>query len=243
MDQMFIEEHAAFAAILDAQRLPDNFSSLIERIVKSDLREKSVLDLCCGHGRVSRAIAPDCKSVTAADYSAPLLEHGQVASANLENINWVCLDARKAASALNSRYDVILRLYTSLGYFSFEEELQILKQCHDLRSPNATLVYDSFNGDWFRKNKQFARKRNLGSIDLEESYTLQVNGDSETCACKWDSSKFNRPIEFELELYDESRVFKLFEESGWRIQSIQSSIDGTVSLPKPWERLIIVATE
>jgi len=239
---MFIEEHAAFAAILDAQQLPADLASLIGRVANCDLREKTVLDLCCGHGRVARAIASETAGVTAVDYSAPLLELAKAATPRFGNINWICLDAREAASFLTPHFDVIVRLYTSLGYFSFDDELKILKQCHALKANAATLIYDSFNGAWFRKNKEFSRKRNFGNIDLQETYSLKIVNNRETCDCVWESSKFKRPIVFELELYDENRVKELFQQSGWKIQSISGSLDNRVRLPEPWERLNIVAT-
>ena len=76
----------------------------------------SVLDLCCGPGRIAIPLAQRGFRVTAVDRSPFLLEKGmeRAAHENL-NIEWVEKDMREFERP--AAFDLVLNLNTSFGYF------------------------------------------------------------------------------------------------------------------------------
>ncbi len=242
MDRMFIDEHQALINILDSQQVTASLPQSIDIISAKPLDECKVLDLCCGHGRVARTIAPYAREVVGVDFSKPFIQKAIELSAAHRNIRWIEGDARAISKLDVGGFDLIIRLYTSVGYFDYENELTILRECATVASPkNAQLIYDSFNACWFRQNQNFRRERECNGILLTEEYTIESDRGEEYCQCLWSSPAFQQPISFRLELYDEIRMKQLFSESDWHIRRITPTLVSDQQPEKPWERLVIDA--
>ena len=85
-------------------------------------RGSSVLDLCCGYGRHSRALARRGFVVTGYDLSEVLLEEARRRSQGLPVIRYVQGDVRQLP--FYEEFDYVLNLFTSFGYFERQEENQ-----------------------------------------------------------------------------------------------------------------------
>jgi len=82
---------------------------------------KAALDLCCGPGRCSIALARKGFVVTGVDKTSPLLRRARAKARSARvKIEWVQMDMRDFIR-LDS-YDLVLSMYTSFGYFN--EKLQ-----------------------------------------------------------------------------------------------------------------------
>lgn len=105
---------------------------------------KLVLDLCCGAGRHSRALARAGYRVVGVDLSAPLLhEAHRAAIPRLQ----LCLraDARRLPLR-DGVFDGAVNLFTSFGYFEREEEdLEVLCAVCGALKPGGLFVLDFFN--------------------------------------------------------------------------------------------------
>ncbi len=80
-----------------------------------------ILDIGCGNGRVSIALARLGYRVTGMDYSGSLLEEAQkkATRAGLD-IEWVQADMREIG--ITNRFDAVVNLFSSFGYFTNEDE-------------------------------------------------------------------------------------------------------------------------
>lgn len=86
-----------------------------------------VLDLACGWGRHSVELARRGYGVTGVDWSPTLLDHARrrARRAGVE-VEWVRADMRELP--WTGRFDAVLSLFSSLGYFlSDDEDLRVLR--------------------------------------------------------------------------------------------------------------------
>jgi SAM-dependent methyltransferase len=112
----------------------------LQRLTGSSLSR--VLDLCCGPGRHTIALAKQGARVTAVDRSPFLLEKAR-SRAGLEklNIEWVQEDMRTFVRP--SRFELVINLFTSFGYFGdVEEDLAVLRNVFRSLVPGGLFVID-----------------------------------------------------------------------------------------------------
>lgn len=112
----------------------------------------SILDLASGFGRHAILFAKRGFNVTAVDLSDILLSIAKDnAAAEGVNINFVHSDIRQFNPAF--QYDLIVNLFTSIGYFEKDEENYfILRKVYDLLAENGFFVLDYFNKNFVVKN-------------------------------------------------------------------------------------------
>ncbi|MFD2372036.1 class I SAM-dependent methyltransferase [Brevibacillus sp. GCM10020057] len=78
-----------------------------------------VLDLCCGNGRHSRALARRGYEVVGVDLSPVLLKLAEEQN-SYPNLRFVRCDMREIT--FREEFDIVVNLFTSFGYFSTDEE-------------------------------------------------------------------------------------------------------------------------
>lgn len=140
-----------------AQRTPkeiDQFEALLR--IRPPLR---VLDLGCGQGRHAIELARRGYEVSGLDLSPYLLGVARErAEANGLGVQWVLGDMRQPLSG--QRFDLILSLFTSLGYFADPaDDLQVARAAASMLDSggrffvevvNGTRIIDNFQErDWF----------------------------------------------------------------------------------------------
>jgi len=109
---------------------------------------RAVLDLCCGPGRHSIALARRGLKVTGVDRSPFLLgkaeERAREAGVRVE---WVRADMRDFVRP--GAFDLAINMFTSFGYFDDkEDDLRVLRNlCQNLR-PGAFLVMELSSKEW-----------------------------------------------------------------------------------------------
>jgi SAM-dependent methyltransferase len=212
---MFIDGSREIAEILDARRVPAGFEDFVRAVATSPPRR--ALDLGCGSGRLLKQLAGLAGMAVGLDYSATLAAVAARANEDCSNVLVVTADMRHLESLFPPHsFDLIIRAYTSLGYFDFATETSILRQCATLARPGAVVAVDTFNAAWLRAAGPVHRSRTFASFELVEDYAW----DEARCAiaARWTYVYPAHPpklIEFSLDGYDVARVRNLFEASGW----------------------------
>jgi SAM-dependent methyltransferase len=263
---MFVEGAGYFTAWIDEHPVTEDMKRSIENMLGAERLRGAVLDLGCGPGRFLEFFASRAELVVGVDISRPFLDdalrrlrtklgHG---SAEIQDLNGtppsnqgpsklphsVILkqgDMIEALSQDTAYYDVIFRAYTSLGYFSDRDEAVLLQLCRDRAQPDARLILDTFDGDFFASQPVLERLTHFGAYLLRERYTIDASQSKVNCV--WSFSGANAPpldIEFPLGVYDRSSVTALLEANGWKPLQFYRDYLGSMSSASA-ERLIVVA--
>ncbi|MBU0943458.1 MAG: class I SAM-dependent methyltransferase [Proteobacteria bacterium] len=103
-----------------------------------------VLELGCGTGRISQALASSGCHVTGLDFSPPMLAHAQRHKTSTPL--YVCMDMTRMA--FNLQFDHILIPYNTLNLLRDESAIRsCLRQVHDLLQPRGTLLFQLYIPD------------------------------------------------------------------------------------------------
>jgi len=153
-----------------AQRTPteiDQLESLLR--LRPPLR---ILDLPSGQGRHAIELARRGYDVTGVDLSPFLLE---VASKRADavgvQVRWLAGDMRQAIPG--ERFDLILNLFTSLGYFADEaDDLEVARAAMSMLAPGGRFVVEVINGRWLMSNFQEREWFTVGKATVMERRSL-----------------------------------------------------------------------
>jgi SAM-dependent methyltransferase len=111
---------------------------------------KKILDLACGFGRHANRLAALGHQVTGIDLTEGFLQLArQDAAARDVIVDYRQGDMRHLED--KSAFDVVLLMFTALGYFDDEENLQVLRSIARALRPGGFLAFDIQNRDTFLK--------------------------------------------------------------------------------------------
>jgi ubiquinone/menaquinone biosynthesis C-methylase UbiE len=142
-----------------------DFILKVLRVPKSAL----TLDLACGIGRHSIELAKRGYNVVGTDFNKEYIEHckERAKELSLDNVRFMQMDMRKLN--FKNKFDFIINIWTSFGYFSEEENLDTLRRMSKALKKNGKLLIDVANRDFLIKHFD---KRSLakfkGGYMLEE---------------------------------------------------------------------------
>ena len=146
-DSPLYEKLYAYRNKEEADRLAD----LIEaEIPKRDYPH--VLDLGCGRGRHSISLAERGYHVTGIDLSEEAISKAikMAAEKDLPNVWFETGDMREP---IGSRFDAIVNLFTTFGYFLDDDEnSRVIKNISGMLKPGGSLLIDFFNSHTVTKN-------------------------------------------------------------------------------------------
>src|SRR5690625_2490277 len=106
-----------------------------------------ILDVGCGDGLHSVELAKTGCSVTGLDLSRTLLEQG-LQNANRQNAPVRFIEADMREMNFERRFDLIMCLNSTFGYFDDAENLRVLRAMARALKPGGHLILDVINRDW-----------------------------------------------------------------------------------------------
>jgi SAM-dependent methyltransferase len=139
-DDSFWEELYPF--MFPEQRFADTPEQMEKVLDLAKPAGKAALDLCCGPGRFSIALAQAGFMVTGVDRTKYLLDKARgKARASKARIEWVQMDMRDFVRP--DAFDLVLSMFTSFGYFDDKnEDLQVLLNIVASLKPDGVCLID-----------------------------------------------------------------------------------------------------
>ncbi|AFH49795.1 SAM-dependent methyltransferase [Ignavibacterium album JCM 16511] len=175
----------------------------------------SILDLACGSGRHSILLSKLGFNVTGVDLSERLLTEAKN-SAEKENlkIEFIQSDIREFSS--EKKFDLIVNLFTSFGYFETDKENFLLFQkAYSLLNPNGYFVLDYFNKNHLEKNLiGYSEESNENYIIKQEREIVDQRVNKKITIIRNGNSK----VYFEsIKLYESNFLILKLKEFGFEI--------------------------
>jgi SAM-dependent methyltransferase len=246
-DLMFSKLADEFVELLEEKSLPGDVELFIRSLRSPSHDRFAILDLACGTGRLLPQLSETGTIVIGLDNSPKLVVRAGIAARLLKNATVICCDMRQLLDLFpQGSFDLVVRAFTSLGYFKEGVEADILAQCRQLVGPSGKLVVDTFNASWFEAVRRPPRTTQLRTFSLVEEYNWDSN--CGVIRCIWRYNYHNgtvKEIPFMLDGYNLDRIDKLLRDTGWR----REGLFGDLSIAKAVadsesakaERLVVVA--
>ncbi|MBL0946593.1 class I SAM-dependent methyltransferase [Brevundimonas sp.] len=231
MDMMFREHADLFLKVSERRTDLDAAVAFLKSITPRP--PERIVDLACGGGRLTVAMAAWGGHVTGVDMSDEFLAYAWARAAGLANVEF-----RKGDMLTDQIYeelgdvDLITRLYTSLGYFNERQEERFIRNCLKRLKNNGVLVLDSINHASFLSNPYQETKSDYGDLKLHEYYSRNESHDSIDCAWVYKRPEAEVVIPFSLGKMDINRIRGIFNEERTDLR-IFSGFDGAEHASPP----------
>lgn len=132
--------------------------------------DKQVLDLACGKGRHAIFVNSLGYHTTGVDLSPRSIDEAKT----FENDTLQFLQHDMRNPLPSERFDLVLNLFTSFGYFeTFQENLKVLKAIHDGLNEDGQLVIDFFNANQVKQEIVAFEKKTMEGITFNLSKTIE----------------------------------------------------------------------
>jgi 2-polyprenyl-3-methyl-5-hydroxy-6-metoxy-1,4-benzoquinol methylase len=228
-EELFEEHPELFVGALEERlaQAPKETNALLRYLKEQGFQPERVLDLNCGIGRHSMALAQRGIQVLGTDISPHYI---QIAASKAkeeklsDRAKFKVADMRQVVSSLSDEppFDGIVCLWTSFGFYDDKTNENILRDCLKLVKPGGFFAMDIVNKDWLLHNyEEKGSSRNNDWIVLEERrFDTEKSRNHNT----WLFLKQTGELTFELEkiieldhrIWSLPELITLFDTTGWQ---------------------------
>ena len=187
----------------------------------------TVLDLACGPGRHSAALAKRGLQITGVDLSSFLLDKARKrAVAERVEVEWVEKDMREFVRP--GAFDLVINMFTAFGYFDDkEDDLKVLRNVHASLRTGGVFVIDVVSKEWLAK-----RFLPTTSEELEDGTILvhrnQVIDDWTRVRNRWTVIEGSEAttFRFDVTVYSGQELKDRLHQAGFREVRLFGDLDG-----------------
>ncbi|MFC1742745.1 class I SAM-dependent methyltransferase [Candidatus Riflebacteria bacterium] len=193
-----------------------------------EFKGRSVLDLCCGPGRIAIALAKRNLKVTGVDRSTFLLEKAKKRSKEEKlEVNWVLEDMRNFIQP--DSFDLVLNIFTSFGFFEKEvDEIRVLKNVFQSLKKGGAFFIDLMGKEILAGKFQATTSEKLpdSSIIIQRH---EVLSDWTRIRNEWLLNKGTtlKTFKFEHTIYSGQELKELLFKAGFQKIKLYGDFDGT----------------
>jgi SAM-dependent methyltransferase len=210
----------------------------IKKLLQID-ESAQILDLCCGNGRHSIELSEQGFDVTGVDRTERYIKAARLEARKLNlKAKFVVGDMRDYRSP--NRYDVILNLFGSFGYFKDSaDDYQVVENMVDSLRPGGQLLIETMGKEILARDfraKDWDTEGDL--LILSEKKVTQNWGRIET---RWIAIRGSERIEHRVSIrsYSAIELSSLLDTCGFSGVQVYGSLDGT-KYDHEAQRLVVV---
>jgi SAM-dependent methyltransferase len=174
-----------------------------------------VLDVPCGQGRHAHLLAEAGLDVTGFDYSAYLLKEAKRRGTS-DGLRYVRGDMRALPAKWTGRFDAVVNLFTSFGFFfDPEDDARVVREFARVLAPGGTLIWHggSRDGVMARFLERDWWEGGDGTMIGHERAFDPLSGVL-TVRAAWKGKKSAGQREHRIRLYTATRLAELFAAEG-----------------------------
>lgn len=201
---------------------------------------QSILDLYCGYGRHAIELAKQGFAVTGVDGTQDFLDiAAQKAKEANVNITFEQKDMRDLN--YNHQFAAVINMFAAFGYFTDDENANIIKLVARALNPNGLFLIDLLNRDWMVRNR-LNRYWRHPSGEYVLSYKVELENGIATMKRQLINQVTGAKIQYEfvLRAYSLPEMANIFSNSGLSIIATYGGFDGR-SYSSETPRMIILA--
>jgi cyclopropane fatty-acyl-phospholipid synthase-like methyltransferase len=221
-------------------------ASMLANLIEKELpvnQYTKVLDLGCGRGRHSLSLAKRGYMVTGTDLSDQAIKKAQMKASqeDLENITFHVRDMR---DPLTEKFDAILNLFTTFGYFLDDHEnVRVFKSVHKMLEEYGVFLIDYMNAQFVRKNLVPRESGNYEGI----SYDIErfIREGMVFKKIHFTGDKLSKPIEYQerVKLYELKWFRSKLRDCGFSMLKTYGDYRGSQFDPVNSRRLLMIAAK
>ncbi len=252
--RVFVERADLYIEIMNGSWSEgEQIAKSIAKILKENgLESGRLLDAFCGNGRVAIPLALGGYEVTGFDISLPFIEDAKVKAEKYrvsDRTRFIVSDARTIDQTLSGeKFDAIIIVSTSLGYYDGTTDEEILRKLRSLANDGAILIIANTlhreTPDWRYCNRVYQR---YGSLVLMEERKFDPLWSH--LISKWillrDDGEGNLTKELEvnteMRVYTPTELAEILKRAGWGVDSIYGDIRRMEKFIPPCTHLSLVA--
>lgn len=196
-----------------------------------------VLDLACGIGRISIPLAKLGYKVVGVDlspaYVARAKEYAEEEGVS-ENTSFLVGDMREVSKVLHEyveSFDAVINMWTSMGYWDEETDLDILRQCRSLTKSGGLFIMHTANRDYLIKkfsprDYEFREDGTVvlmdRSLDLETSRMINYWSYYRK---EGEDLRYLNTMEINHRIYSLHELLAQFKSTGWSLLAYYGGLD------------------
>jgi SAM-dependent methyltransferase len=201
---------------------------------------ESILDLYCGYGRHAIQLAKQGFDVTGIDATQDFLDiAAQKAREAMVNVTFQQQDMRELN--YNQRFAAVINMFAAFGYFTDDENANIIKLISTALKPHGLFLIDLLNRDWMVRNN-LNRYWRHPSGEYVLSYKVQLENGIATMKRQLINQVTGTKIQYDfvLRAYSLPEMANIFSNSGLSILETYGGFDGR-PYSEETPRMIILA--
>ena len=223
------------------QHRNDEDSEKIVNLILSNLKlseRARVLDAACGAGRHAIHFAKRGFRVIGFDLSRTLLDIAEQEAENLGlDVEFKLADLRIFESEL--KFDLIVSLFTSFGYFDSDEENFIfVGKSYEMLNKNGFYVLDYLNKTYLENNLVESTVKSLGNKRIEEN--RRISDDRVIKEIKIHKSENKEEYIESVKLYSYQELLDKFSQIGFKNIKVFGDYNGSIYHEESSERCIMI---
>jgi len=227
--KLFVEHSDLFLKLLDERwsKTEDVVNGMLKVLSGFGIASGNLLDLCCGNGRISIYMAKKGFKAVGVDISRAFLEDARKkakehkVSHDVTFLEGDVRNLKKVVGDVSQPFDIVVNAWTSIGYFSQDDDINMFKQARELSRKDAVLIIaETMHSDFLAVKFTPTGYQEVGDTVLLESRKYDPTTSQLTAAWTFynkrgENLKFIDRIELENHVYSQSELSSVLRKAGW----------------------------